>query len=124
MFTIKVNAALPGWGSKVPFTFFGERGRSVHTAQRQMPTQIHVGFCVNISVSVSVWMLYIFGVKNQHLEKNITSLEAFCRLLPACLLGVRLLFPYKDLFVFKLLPGQKQHFQKSGITTLHFFEKS
>ena len=27
---------------------------SVHTAERQRPTQIHIGFCVNLSVSASV----------------------------------------------------------------------
>ena len=31
-----------------------EPDKNVHTAQRQMPTQIHIGFCVNLSVSVSV----------------------------------------------------------------------
>ena len=30
---------------------------SVHTAQRQMPTQVHIGFCVKLSVSVSVSVL-------------------------------------------------------------------
>ena len=103
----KSQRRTPRLGFESSIYLFWGRRTSVLTAQRQMPTQIHVGFCVNISAYASVWMLCIFGVKNQHLKKNITPLEAFCRLLPACLLGVRLLFPCKDRFVFKLLPGQK-----------------